>query len=70
MIDINDFDKVEVRVGTVVDVKENKKARHPAYAVTRTSASLFSSGLHPAATIIATVSIMAAINFLEFIILL
>lgn len=34
MIDINDFDKVEVRVGTVVDVKENKKARHPAYAVT------------------------------------
>ena len=34
MIDINDFDKVEVRVGTVVDVKENRKARHPAYAVT------------------------------------
>ncbi len=34
MIDINDFDKVEVRVGTVVEVKENRKARHPAYAVT------------------------------------
>ena len=34
MIEIEDFDKVEVRVGTVVDVKENRKARHPAYAVT------------------------------------
>ena len=34
MIDIEDFDKVEVRVGTVVEVKENRKARHPAYAVT------------------------------------
>ena len=34
MIDVADFDKVEVRVGTVVDVKENRKARHPAYAVT------------------------------------
>ena len=34
MIDVTDFDKVEVRVGTVVDVKENRKARHPAYAVT------------------------------------
>ncbi len=34
MIDIQDFDKVEVRVGTVVEVKENRKARHPAYAVT------------------------------------
>ena len=33
MIDITDFDKVEVRVGTVVSVKENKKARHPAYDV-------------------------------------
>jgi tRNA-binding protein len=34
MIDVADFDKVEVRVGTVVEVKENRKARHPAYAVT------------------------------------
>lgn len=34
MIDVTDFDKVEVRVGTVVEVKENRKARHPAYAVT------------------------------------
>ena len=34
MIDVTDFDKVEVRVVTVVDVKENRKARHPAYAVT------------------------------------
>ena len=33
-IDVTDFDKVEVRVGTVVEVKENRKARHPAYAVT------------------------------------
>ena len=34
MIDVADFDKVEVRVGTVVEVKENRKARHPAYAIT------------------------------------
>ena len=34
MIDVTEFDKVEVRVGTVVSVAENKKARHPAYAVT------------------------------------
>ena len=34
MIDVTDFDKVDVRVGTVVEVKENRKARHPAYAVT------------------------------------
>lgn len=34
MIDVTDFEKVEVRVGTVVEVKENRKARHPAYAVT------------------------------------
>lgn len=27
MIDVADFDKVEVRVGTVVEVKENRKAR-------------------------------------------
>ena len=34
MIDTTDFDKVDVRVGTVVAVTENRKARHPAYAVT------------------------------------
>ena len=34
MIEVTDFDKVEVRVGTVVKVEINKKARHPAYAVT------------------------------------
>jgi len=34
MIETSDFDKVDVRVGTVVEVKENRKARHPAYAVT------------------------------------
>ena len=33
MIDVTEFDKVEVRVGTVVSVVENKKARHPAYTV-------------------------------------
>lgn len=33
MIDINDFDKVDVRVGTVVEVGINKKARKPAYKV-------------------------------------
>ena len=34
MINIEDFNKVDVRVGTVVNVAENKKARNPAYAVT------------------------------------
>ncbi|MBR1672458.1 MAG: tRNA-binding protein [Fretibacterium sp.] len=34
MIQIEDFDKVEVRAGTVVDVKENRKSRHPAYVLT------------------------------------
>ncbi len=33
MIGIEDFDKVEVRAGTVIDVKENKKSRNPAYVV-------------------------------------
>lgn len=33
MIDIEDFNKVEMRAGTVVDVKINKKSRNPAYAV-------------------------------------
>ena len=34
MINIEDFDKVEMRVGTILDVKENKKSRNPAYVVT------------------------------------
>lgn len=34
MIGIEDFDKVEMRVGTIIDCKVNKKARKPAYALT------------------------------------
>ena len=34
MITVEDFDKVDVRVGTVVSVTINKKARKPAYKVT------------------------------------
>ena len=34
MIGIEEFDKVEVRAGTIVDVGINKKARNPAYKVT------------------------------------
>ena len=34
MIVIEDFDKVEMRAGTVLEVKENKKARNPAYVLT------------------------------------
>ena len=34
MIGIEDFDRVEMRAGTVVDVGINKKARKPAYKLT------------------------------------
>lgn len=34
MINVEDFDKVEMRAGTVLDVKDNKKSRNPAYVVT------------------------------------
>ena len=34
MINIEDFDKIEMRTGTVIDVKYNKKSRNPAYVVT------------------------------------
>ena len=34
MISISDFDKVELRVGTVTQVGVNKKAQKPAYKVT------------------------------------
>lgn len=33
MINIDDFDKVEMRAGTVIDCKVNKKAKKPAYAL-------------------------------------
>ena len=33
MIGIEEFDKVEMRAGTIVDVKINKKSRNPAYAL-------------------------------------
>ncbi len=34
MINIEDFDKVEMRAGTVIEVKDNKKSRNKAYVVT------------------------------------
>ena len=34
MIGIEDFDKVDIRAGTIVQVGVNKKARKPAYKVT------------------------------------
>ena len=34
MIETADFDKVEMRVGTVVKVEQNKKTRKSAYAIT------------------------------------
>lgn len=34
MIEIEDFDKVDVRAGTVLEVKPNKRCRNPAYIVT------------------------------------
>jgi tRNA-binding protein len=34
MINIEDFDKVDVRAGTVLSVTDNKKSRNPAYVVT------------------------------------
>ena len=34
MIGIEEFDKVKMRAGTVLKVKDNKKSRNPAYVVT------------------------------------
>jgi tRNA-binding protein len=34
VINIEDFDKVEMRAGTVIEVKDNKKSRNKAYVVT------------------------------------
>lgn len=31
MITLEDFDKIELRVGTIIDASINKGARHPAY---------------------------------------
>ena len=33
MIELQDFEKVEMRTGTVLEVKENKKSRNPAYVL-------------------------------------
>ncbi|MDY6400504.1 MAG: tRNA-binding protein [Synergistales bacterium] len=33
MIELEDFEKVEMRAGTVLEVTENKKSRNPAYVV-------------------------------------
>ena len=34
MITMDDFDKLDIRVGTVLTVKINRKAKNPAYAMT------------------------------------
>lgn len=33
MISVEDFDKIEMRTGTIIDCKVNKKARKPAYSL-------------------------------------
>lgn len=34
MIGIEEFDKVEMRAGTIIDVADNKKSRNPSYVLT------------------------------------
>ena len=34
MIAIEEFDKVDMRAGTILEAKENKKSRNPAYVIT------------------------------------
>lgn len=33
MITVEDFDKVEMRAGTIIEVSDNKKSRNPAYVL-------------------------------------
>lgn len=33
MISVEEFDKVDIRAGTVLEVKDNKKSRNPAYVI-------------------------------------
>ena len=33
MIELSDFEKIEMRTGTVIDVKENKKSKNPSYVI-------------------------------------
>lgn len=33
MIDVEEFEKVEMRAGTILEVSENKKSRNPAYVL-------------------------------------
>ena len=33
MVSIEDFDKVDMRLGTIIDVEVNKRARRPAYKI-------------------------------------
>lgn len=33
MISFEEFDKVDIRAGTVLEVKDNKKSRNPAYVI-------------------------------------
>lgn len=34
MIGIEEFDRVDMRAGTILEAKENKKSRNPAYVIT------------------------------------
>lgn len=34
MINLEDFNKLDIRVGTIIDVKENVKSRNPSYVLT------------------------------------
>ena len=34
MIGVEEFDKVDMRAGTILEVKDNKKSRNPAYVLT------------------------------------